>query len=106
MLITKYKFQIILFSFYTFQTFQVHLHRVVISHFPSHDSGVIVSHPVTRKKVGKHTDKTVVLVRTVAVADCDLIHFVMVHFVGACSDDFPSLLYRERNHCIADCIFH
>ena len=52
MLITKYKFQIILFSFYTFQTFQVHPHRVVISHFPSHDSGVIVSYPVTRKTVG------------------------------------------------------
>lgn len=32
MLITKYKFQIILFSFYTFQTFQVHPHRIIISH--------------------------------------------------------------------------
>ena len=106
MLITKYKFQIILFSFYTFQTFQVHPHRVVISHFPSHDSGVIVSYTDTRKTVGKHPENPVVLVRTFAVADCDLIHFVMVHFVGACSDDFPSLLYRERNHCIADCIFH
>lgn len=30
MLITKYKFQIISFGFYAFQTFQVHPHRIVI----------------------------------------------------------------------------
>ena len=72
MLITKYKFQIILFSFYTFQTFQVHPHRIIISHFPCYDSGVVVSHPVTRKAVGNHPDNPVVFVRTFAVADCDL----------------------------------
>lgn len=106
MLITKYKFQIILFSFYTFQTFQVHPHRIIISHFPCYDSGVVVSHPVTRKAVGNHPDNPVVFVRTFAVADCDLIHFVMVHFVGARLDYFPPLLHGERNHRIADCIFH
>ena len=77
MLITKYKFQIILFSFYTFQTFQVHPHRVVISHFPSHDSGVIVSYPVTRKTVGNHPDNPVVFVRTFAVADYISLWFIL-----------------------------
>ncbi len=92
MLITKFMFQIVcfrlyyqivLFSLYLFQTFQVHPHSVVISRFPSHDGGVVVSYPVTRKTVGNHPDNPVVFVRTFAVADCDLIHFVMVHFVGA-----------------------
>lgn len=106
MLIIKYKFQVVSFSLQIFQTFQVHPHRTVISHFPCHDSGVVDSYPVIGKTFRYHADNPVILFRTFAVAFRHAVHLVMVHLVGTRTDDFTPLLHGERDDHIVDRIFH